>query len=177
MGIHDNFYNLRLTKNCIKPILMRPILKILVLFFAIILSKPLSAQELQFKGIHGFKVKSVEKDKITLVFVTKIENTTGKTLKVKVKNGELLKNDQLIGTYKLEKPVKIKKRSDENLDITLVVTPLGNLNLLNDGVNMMLGKPTEIKVQGSLKGSWLVFSKKYPFSFEEKLSLRGLFGL
>lgn len=135
------------------------------------------AQKLEVKSVDHFTIKEIKNKHVVIGFTARVTNHSGKTIRVSVKKGRLYKNGELIGNFEFTEKVKIWKHSDEEIPIKSMVTTVNKLNLLKDGVTMLLGGKVEIRATGMIKGSWFLFSKKRPFEVREKVSLQRLMGL
>ena len=86
------------------------------LFFAIltilVISSCTDFQDLEFKGMDGFKVEKMEKRNLSLKIGVKIYNPNSFSLKIKPSTVDVFVNDELIGKAFLDEKVKIiRKRS------------------------------------------------------------------
>jgi hypothetical protein len=136
-----------------------------------------NAQDIKINGIDNFRLKGINGNEVTIGFTANIQNSTSRTIKVGIKKGQLFKNDKLAGTFELSEKIKIKKKSEQQIPIVVVVKTEKGLNLLTDGLSLMMGGSVKLKAAGVVKGTWLIFSKKYPFEVQENLSLRDFNGL
>ena len=145
--------------------------------FLIVIPYLSDAQDIKINGIDNFRIKGINGNEVTIGFTANIQNTSKRTIKVGIKKGQLFKNDKLAGSFELSEKIKIMKNSEQQIPIVVVVKTEKGLNLLNDGLSLMMGGSVKLKAAGIVKGTWLIFSKKYPFEVQENLSLRDLKGL
>lgn len=147
--------------------------KLLYLLFLTIFSFfnfKINAQDVSIKGVVSFGIEKMEKKEITLRIVLAIENQTNHGAGVKIKNGYFYKDGERYGSFTLMNKVRVKKKSNENVPVLLKVKLEKEIQLLQEGLNMLFGKSPEIMVSGVLKATNFIFSKKYPFNYKQELS-------
>lgn len=134
-----------------------------------------SAQDISLLQVKEMGVQKLEGKELILNFKTIIHNPTGKRIGINIKKGKLFKDSEYMGSVKLLKKVKLGKHPEETVDLQVKVSLEKDLKLLEEGLMMMMGKRTELRVAGKLKATWFIFWKRYPFDYKENLSLNNMF--
>lgn len=150
------------------------ILSSLVIVLILVTGRYSYSQSIQLKNISDFKIKQIKNRKITIAFTADIENTSKRTIKASIKKGKLYKNEEYIGSFRFLETVTIPRGSSDKLPVLVVVEAENRLNILKDGISMLLGNSVTLSANGFVKGRWLVFSKKVPFEIKEQISLKDL---
>ena len=150
------------------------ILSSLVIVLILVTGRYSYSQSIQLKNISDFKIKQIKNRKITIAFTADIENTSKRTIKASIKKGKLYKNEEYIGSFRFLETVTIPRGSSDKLPVLVVVEAENRLNILKDGISMLLGNSITLSANGFVKGRWLVFSKKVPFEIKEQISLKDL---
>jgi LEA14-like dessication related protein len=100
-----------------------------------------------------------------------IKNPNNYKIKVKKMEADMLVNGQQIGKIHLTKKVTLPRRSDQ-LQHFSVQTELSNLLSALPGV--LFGGSIKLQLNGYVQGKVFLFSKKFPFQVEEKISSKDL---
>ncbi len=132
------------------------------------------SQNIQLGDVQNFKVGNIKDNEMTITFTTTIENMSSKGVGVKIKKGKFYKNDEYYGKFKMPKKLKLKKKGENNLNVTLKITLEKDMNIMKEGLKALSGGPMELKITGMLKATWFIFWKRYPFEYSDKLKLKGL---
>ena len=143
-----------------------------VVFFLSVFSS--YSQKIQLGDIKNFKVGKIKGNEMTISFTTTIENMSSKGVGVKIKKGKFFKNDEYYGKFKMPKKLKLKKKGKNNLDVTLKIALEKDMDIMKEGLQALSGGPMELKITGTLKATWFIFWKRYPFEYSDKLKLKGL---
>ncbi|MBX9853625.1 MAG: hypothetical protein K2X86_17920 [Cytophagaceae bacterium] len=149
------------------------------LFFILILSlisPVLHAQDISIDKTGGFRIEKLEGKELIISFTTMVKNLTSKSIGVTIKKGQLYKDGEFYGTFKLLDKIRIRKNSNKNIDVKVKVMLNKEINLAAEGLKALQGKGLELQIKGKFKATWLIFWKNYPFEFKEKISLKGLIG-
>jgi LEA14-like dessication related protein len=132
------------------------------LFFAILTIVTVSScsdfQDLEFKGMDGFKVEKMEKRNLSLKIGVKIYNPNSFSLKIKPSTVDVFINDELIGKAFLDENVKIIRKKEDTYFAKIHVE-------LEDGILMKFFKyalkdKVQIRIKGKIKGSVLGITQK-----------------
>ena len=147
-----------------------------LLLFLFLTSTLLYAQDISIDKAGGFQIERVNAKEYLLSFKVTIQNASGKGVGVTIKKGKFYKDEEYLGTVQLLKKIKLKNSNSENLDIKIKVVLEKELDLAGNGLQLLLGKSLNLKVNGLYKVSWFIFGKKFPFEYQEKISLNSLLG-
>lgn len=138
-------------------------------------TKSVSAQDISINDqLKGFGIEKVEGKELIINIKMEVENPSGKKVGVTIKKGQLFKDGEFYGTYKVLEKVKLHRITKETVDIRLKVQLEKDLKVLEEGLMVLMGKTIKFKVTGVVKATWFIFWKKYPFDYEEKLSVKNL---
>ena len=135
---------------------MRKFLFILIAF--VLLTGCATFQEPEFRGSEGVKMEKMDGQEISLSAGIKVYNPNWYALKIKPSTVEVYLEDQLMGTVKLNKKVKMKAKQESSLSLSLLAT-------LEDGAMftaLRYAKKDQVKVRikGKVKGGVFFLSKK-----------------
>ncbi|MCR9174033.1 MAG: LEA type 2 family protein [bacterium] len=126
----------------------------------------------EMRGGEDFSVNKIDGNKIDLNVKANIYNDNCFGVKIKPSDLELFVEGESIGTVRLNKKVKLKKRKETPIDANLTAT-------LNDGALMkMMGYAAkgevEVRLKGKAKGGVFIFSKKIDIDETKKISTSGM---
>ncbi len=135
---------------------MKKFLFILIAF--VLLTGCATFQEPEFRGSEGVKMEKMDGQEISLSAGIKVYNPNWYALKIKPSTVEVYLEDQLMGTVKLNKKVKMKAKQESSLSLSLLAT-------LEDGAMftaLRYAKKDQVKVRikGKVKGGIFFLSKK-----------------
>ena len=135
---------------------MKKFLFILIAF--VLLTGCATFQEPEFRGSEGVKMEKMDGQEISLSAGIKVYNPNWYALKIKPSTVEVYLEDQLMGTVKLNKKVKMKAKQESLLSLSLLAT-------LEDGAMftaLRYAKKDQVKVRikGKVKGGIFFLSKK-----------------
>lgn len=135
---------------------MKKFLFILIAF--VLLTGCATFQEPEFRGSEGVKMEKMDGQEISLSAGIKVYNPNWYALKIKPSTVEVYLEDQLMGTVKLNKKVKMKAKQESSLSLSLLAT-------LEDGAMftaLRYAKKDQVKVRikGKVKGGVFFLSKK-----------------
>jgi LEA14-like dessication related protein len=128
------------------------------IFLALFVLTACEFEDVQFKGIAGFRFGKLEGKTITCELDVKVENPNNYNLKVKPSKLEVYIENQVVGNLYLVKKAKIKRKRE-----SVVTLPLKGE--LADGamlslVNFALKDKVTIRLKGQVKGGVAFISKK-----------------
>ncbi|MDB2656876.1 LEA type 2 family protein [Crocinitomicaceae bacterium] len=126
----------------------------------------------EMRGGEDFSVNKIDGNKVDLNVKANIYNDNCFSVKIKPSDLELFVEGESIGTVRLNKKVKLKKRKETPIDANLTAT-------LNDGALMkMMGYAAkgevEVRLKGKAKGGVFIFSKKIDIDEKKKISTSGM---
>jgi LEA14-like dessication related protein len=126
----------------------------------------------EMRGGEDFSVNKIDGNKIDLNVKANIYNDNCFSVKIKPSDLELFLEGESVGTVRLNKKVKLKKRKETSIDANLTAT-------LNDGALMkMMGYAAkgevEVRLKGKAKGGVFIFSKKIDIDEKKKISTSGM---
>ncbi|XOV66762.1 MAG: LEA type 2 family protein [Fluviicola sp.] len=126
----------------------------------------------EIRGGEDFSVKKIDGNKIDLNVKANIYNDNCFGVKIKPSDLELFVEGESVGTVRLNKKVKLKKRKETAVDANLTAT-------LNQGALMkMMGYASrgevEVRLKGKAKGGVFIFSKKMEIDETKKVSTAGM---
>ena len=126
----------------------------------------------EMRGGEDFSINKVDGNKIDLNVKANIYNDNCFSVKIKPSDLELYVEGDQIGTVRLNKKVKLKKRKETAVDADLTAT-------LDDGVLMKLmgyaaKGQVEVRLKGKAKGGVFIFSKKIEIDETKKVSTAGM---
>jgi hypothetical protein len=76
-----------------------------------------------------------------------------------------------MGSFQFPQKIKLHKKMKENIQLKVKVNLEKPINLLQEGLAIFSGHQPEVKVSGKFKVSWIIFYKRFPFEYQEKISL------
>ncbi|PWL24499.1 MAG: hypothetical protein DCO96_13545 [Fluviicola sp. XM-24bin1] len=126
----------------------------------------------EMRGGEDFSINKVDGNKIDLNVKANIYNDNCFSVKIKPSDLELYVEGDQIGTVRLNKKVKLKKRKETAVDADLTAT-------LDDGVLMKLmgyaaKGQVEVRLKGKAKGGVFIFSKKIEIDETKTVSTAGM---
>jgi LEA14-like dessication related protein len=129
-----------------------------ILTAVVLLTGCATFQEPEFRGSEGVKMEKMDGQEISLSAGVKVYNPNWYALKIKPSTVEVYLEDQLMGTIKLTKKVKMKAKQESSLSLPLLAT-------LEDGAMftaLRYAKKDQVKVRikGKVKGGIFFLSKK-----------------
>lgn len=129
-----------------------------ILTAVVLLTGCATFQEPEFRGLEGVKMEKMDGQEISLSAGVKVYNPNWYALKIKPSTVEVYLEDQLMGTVKLNKKVKLKAKQESSLSLSLLAT-------LEDGAMftaLRYAKKDQVKVRikGKVKGGIFFLSKK-----------------
>lgn len=135
---------------------MRKFLFILIAF--VLLTGCATFQEPEFRGSEGVKMEKMDGQEISLSAGIKVYNPNWYALKIKPSTVEVYLEDQLMGTVKLNKKVKMKAKQESSLSLSLLAT-------LEDGamftaLRYVKKDQVKVRIKGKVKGGIFFLSKK-----------------
>lgn len=122
----------------------------------------------EVRGGEEFKIEKIDGNKIQLNAKANVYNENCFSVKMKPSTLDLYIDGENIGTIRLNKKVKMKRKSETAIDADVTAT-------LTDGSLMKLmayaSKPEiEVRLKGKAKGGIFIFSKKFEIDETRKIS-------
>jgi len=126
----------------------------------------------EMRGGEDFSVNKIDGNKIDLNVKANIYNDNCFSVKIKPSDLELFVEGESVGTVRLNKKVKLKKRKETPIDANLTAT-------LNDGALMKMMRyaaqgEVEVRLKGKAKAGVFIFSKKMDIDEKKKISTSGM---
>lgn len=126
----------------------------------------------EMRGGESFKVLEKNEGTIKCIATAKVYNENWFGVKVKPSNLEVYADGDIIGTIRLDKKVKLKRKSETTLEAPLTLTlaegSVGNL------MNLAFKGDVEVKMKGKVKAGIFIFSKKFDFEQSKTMNARSL---
>lgn len=149
---------------------MRSILSIIIFLFVCTLTSCFSYKEIEMSDIRDIKLNNVN-GRLEVQAGMNIKNPNNYSIKVKKIEADMLVNGANVGKIHLSKKVMLPKKSDQMQNFS-VNTELSNLLSALPGV--LFGGDIRLQLKGYVKGKVFLFSRKFPFEAEEKISSKDL---
>ncbi|MEN9440603.1 MAG: hypothetical protein RLZ33_679 [Bacteroidota bacterium] len=129
-----------------------------ILTAVVLLTGCATFQEPEFRGSEGVKMEKMDGQEISLSAGVKVYNPNWYALKIKPSTVEVYLEDQLMGTIKLTKKVKMKGKQETSLSLPLLST-------LEDGamftaLRYATKDQVKVRIKGKVKGGVFFVSKK-----------------
>ncbi len=123
----------------------------------------------EMKGKEEIKISKINGRTIEFTAAATVYNPNWYGIKVKPSELDLYVEGDFMGTVKLDKKVKLKRKKDTDLQATFTAT-------LEDGVLMnamkfVTKKEIKVRLKGKIKGGVFIFFKK--FDFDETKTVPG----
>jgi len=167
------------TLNCSTPALQTKLIMKNILKYSLILTVILTLQscapfkDLEFKGIHDYKVEEFSLKGVKINLGVKLDNPNWFAIKASGGSINIKANGVNLGSFKLTKPVKLPKNSDGVVNIGIESK---FKNLLGSGVMSLLSLATnggklKLELEGYVRASALGLRKKIKVSTTEYIGL------
>ena len=126
----------------------------------------------ELRGAEEFSIQKIDGKEIKVNAKANMYNDNCFSVKIKPSDLELYVEGESIGTVRLDKKVKLKRRKETPIEANLTAT-------LNDGAIMKMMKyvgrsEVEVRLKGKAKGGVFIFSKKIDIDETKKISTSGL---
>jgi len=129
-----------------------------------------SAQSIQPNQIKDIQIEKIQGKEIILGLTVYFENPTNKNLSVAIKKGKLYKDEVYMGSFKFPKKIKLRKKMKEDIQLKVKVDLEKPINFLQEGLAIFSGHQPEVMISGKFKVTWIVFYKRFPFEYKEKIA-------
>lgn len=139
-------------------------------FIILIFFSSCKLSEIQFRGVEGYKLTNASAESVSMNINFSIDNPSAFNIKVKPSHLDLYLDGKLVGDLKIDKKVRIKKRTDGTYEMP--VTAIFDKGLPIS--TLMKGRVTA-KIDGKIKAKILLFSKKFEITETMPISLGSLF--
>lgn len=151
---------------------MKKLLSLITLVFVLTSCGCLDFNAPELRGGENFSIQKIDGSEIKMNAKANIYNDNCFNVKIKPSDLELFVEGESIGTVRLDKKVKLKKRKENAIDANLTAT-------LDDGALMKMmqyvGKSeVEVRLKGKAKGGVFIFSKKIDIDETKKISTSGI---
>lgn len=147
-------------------------MKFIVTIFTFVLISSCALHTPELRGGESFKI--IEKTGETVKMEAKANVYNGNWFGVKVKpsNMDLFVDGKMIGTVRLDKKVKLKRKSESELvaPLTLTLAEGSIANLMK----MAFKGDVQVKLKGKVKAGVFIFSKKMDFEQTKTMNLSSL---
>ena len=121
----------------------------------------------EIRGGESFNIEQREGNKVNLNVGANIYNGNWFGIRVKPSNLDLFLNDDFLGTVRLDKKVKLKRKSETAIDANLTAT-LEN-GAMGKAMRSALGGGLNVRMKGRVKAGVFIFSKKIDFDETKKI--------
>ena len=121
----------------------------------------------EIRGGESFNIEQIEGNKVNLNVGANIYNGNWFGIRVKPSNLDLFLNDDFLGTVRLDKKVKLKRKSETAIDANLTAT-LEN-GAMGKAMRSALGGGLNVRLKGRVKAGVFIFSKKIDFDETKKM--------
>lgn len=137
----------------------------------LLFSSCLTQKVVEYKGIENVSYKS-ENNTPQITFDLVINNPNNWGLRLSDLNSQVFVADHMIGNALLQNTIKIKRKSDVYIPISLNLSMSDVIALIPTGLSLF-GKKSKVNtaVDGDLVLKKFLFKKKYKVNFKQDISL------
>jgi LEA14-like dessication related protein len=121
----------------------------------------------EIRGGESFNIEQIEGNKVNLNVGANIYNGNWFGIRVKPSNLNLFLNDDFLGTVRLDKKVKLKRKSETAIDANL--TAILENGAIGKAMRSALGGGLNVRMKGRVKAGVFIFSKKIDFDETKKI--------
>lgn len=121
----------------------------------------------EIRGGESFNIEQIEGNKVNLNVGANIYNGNWFGIRVKPSNLDLFLNDDFLGTVRLDKKVKLKRKSETAIDANL--TAILENGAIGKAMRSALGGGLNVRMKGRVKAGVFIFSKKIDFDETKKI--------
>lgn len=140
-----------------------------------VLNSCMTYEDIQFKGVSGFKVEKVSKELVKLKFEAEVYNPNNYNITVRAKNLDLGMNGSSLAKADLGKKVVIKKNTTDSYPVEVEVKLKDLMGKLGGSMlNVFSSKKLNLEINGNARVGAKGVSKKFPIQFEYPLNLNDL---
>ena len=128
-----------------------------------------SYENVEVVEVKEFEFTELKERSIKLKAQIQVDNPNSYPVKIKSIDSDIYINGSKAGKLKLEKPIKIQARSNDFVPVE-VQTKIegGSLNILPIVLGAALSKKLEVRVNGNMKASSYIFSRRIEFDYTDK---------
>lgn len=146
--------------------------KLALLLPVVVVAASCSLKPISFGGVQDSKVNSLSQKGIDAEFGLKIKNPNGFGFRIYKSEMNLSVNGMDLGTAKLKKGVKIRRKS-ESVSTFQVVSDFSKLNFseLTKLATLSGGKSANVTLKGELKVGNLFYKKRFPVDLTQRIPL------
>lgn len=145
--------------------------RVSILFLSLILASCLGMKELEYTGVKGFKINSINTQGINGDIMVSIRNPNPYGFSIHKSEFDVSYNGVFLGKARLDRKVRIKAKAEETYAFNLK-SDFSNVDLA-DVIKLLNGASNKgmLEVKGDLKAGKMLIRKKFPVNIKEKLSL------
>jgi LEA14-like dessication related protein len=135
-----------------------------------------SYEDVEVTNFSNYSIKKANSEGFDLHLDLTINNPNRYKMTMKWAKMDVYLNNKYIGKTAIEEPLTLAKKSENQYPVVLHTTydEAFKGNVLNLIASAIFGSGIKLKVEGEMKGSVFLFSKKYPIEHTEKLNLSDL---
>lgn len=146
------------------------------LFTAVLLASCSVARLPVVKGVEDVKMNRMTKDSVYVDLGLRINNPGTWGYRVKKVDVSISMNNKPVGFIKGKLPFKLITKGDRVYNITAGIGTSAVLNMGSDILNVLGGKQVNMKLEGTIKMRWFIFSKKIKLDSSKDIKLPRLLG-
>jgi LEA14-like dessication related protein len=140
-----------------------------ILSLLLVLTSCASFETPEFKGGESFKIDKIEGKTVRFSAGGKVSNENWFGIKVKPSEFNVYLDNDFLGTVRLEKKVKLKRKSEAEITAPFKAELVEGAML--KFMRLTSGNETKIRLQGKAKAGVFIFSKK--FAVDETIPFSG----
>lgn len=117
------------------------------------------------KGIDDIKVNKIGTDSVHLDVALKINNPGAFGFRVKRIDMNVMMNDKSVGVVRGNMPFRLIAKEERPYNVKVSASSMAVVGALPNLLGSFLGngKPTNLRLQGTIKMRWFIFGKKIRF--------------
>lgn len=142
-------------------------IKLIQIFLVVFLVTSCAVTAPEMRGGESFNLEKIDGNEVKMNVGAKIYNGNWFGIKVKPSNLELYLDDDFLGTVRLDKKVKLKRKSETTIDANLTATLIDGA--MGKAMRSALGGALNIRMKGKVKAGVFIFSKKIDFDETKKI--------
>jgi hypothetical protein len=150
----------RLFPIFVKKIMFRNLIKILPVILVVVLSSCGDVHDIDLKGVDHVQLKGIENNNIKFSADVSMFNPSSVNFRISEVNLKMIVDGNFIGTLTLDKPLRIKAKSDTSYLADFNLQLANMFSGASALYNMREKKQVTVDMQGFVRAkSWLVFRK------------------
>ncbi len=146
---------------------------LVVLLTSVLLTSCFDYEDVEFKGMEGFKIEDRTADNIKVRLDLRVENPNTYNIKIKKSTLDVYINGKYLGEAKMMNDIKLKKKTEDVYPIYMktdgrkvLQTALGSLGSIFGGGNIT------VRIKGDIKAKVYGIGKTFPIDVEEPVSMK-----